>query len=805
MGPLARLPSAFRIPRLPTVRSGWEVWVFAGLALVALGLRLWELDGRTMHYDESLHVHYAWRLAVGEGYSHSPWMHGPFQVHMVAFIFKIFSDSDFTARLAYVFFGSALVAMPFFLRTYLGRTGAIVTAVLLVLSPSLLYFSRFGRNEIIMAFLAVALLALMWRYLNEGKNRYLYLSAAVLALIFATKETSYIITGIFGAALLLMSLPEIIALLFRKKKFSDLTGAPAFLLLLVTLTLPQWSALTSVFQGAMGLNLVNEDPGLGEVGMAVWGSPFVSFPVIDIPAALSYFIVAALVAVPVGTVLIWSRGRKAAKLVLPIAGVAALVFALVALPSGFVARDFLVSISILFGALFVSVMVGIMWRWRVWLTCAGIFYFIWIALQTSIFGAFVQNHGYCPGTLGGAFDVVCSKLGGIYTGSWQGLGYWLAQQDVQRGEQPMYYHFTIGSAYEFLPLLFGGIATVYYLRKLDLFGIMLGFWAVLTVVAYTIAGEKMPWLLVNVALPFILLSGKFFGDLIDRVRWRRLMNSAPSVLLVLAPVTLAAGVFLLHKYLKEGSLDSSGAWGLLAYVVVAAVALGYFIYMARPRMGFTLAGLGIGILLLGFSTFVAFRASYTYDDSTVEMLVFSQGSADVVKMTEILDEDVIGDSNGARPIHVDYDMWYPMNWYVRQEQKDGVLAFQRYKIDNACGSANCVPQHTCRPLQEEPSNSAFFIEGFCANQFNEELTDYKKSGPFRNLIWFPEHYKRPGANRTKESLGEELVEDFHYVKDIVTERRTWKAALDYFLFRDLSGDWWGEPSFFVYTAKDTSS
>ncbi len=81
---------------------------FAVIALAALGLRLWELDGRTMHYDESLHVHYAWKLAIGEGYVHSPWMHGPFQVHIVALMFKLFSDSDFTARLAYALFGSGL-------------------------------------------------------------------------------------------------------------------------------------------------------------------------------------------------------------------------------------------------------------------------------------------------------------------------------------------------------------------------------------------------------------------------------------------------------------------------------------------------------------------------------------------------------------------------------------------------------------------------------------------------------------------------------------------------------------------------
>lgn len=197
-------------PPIRVRKPGWEAYLFAGLALVALGLRLWELDGRAIHYDEGLHIHYAWRLAAGDGYSHSPWMHGPFQVEMTALVFKLLPDTDFTARLAYALFGSALVALPYFLRPYLGRTAAVATSILLALSPSMLYFSRFGRNDILMAFWAVALLALMWRYLNEGKNRYLYMASAVLALAFATKETSYIIVAIFAAAMLLMSLTDLV-------------------------------------------------------------------------------------------------------------------------------------------------------------------------------------------------------------------------------------------------------------------------------------------------------------------------------------------------------------------------------------------------------------------------------------------------------------------------------------------------------------------------------------------------------------------------------------------------------------------
>ena len=720
-----------RLPALFKIKLGWEVALFAGLALAALGLRLWELDGRTMHYDESLHVHYAWRLATGEGYVYSPWMHGPFQIHLTALMFKLFADSDFTARLGYAFFGSALVALPYFLRTYLGRTGAVVTSVLLALSPVMLYFSRFGRNEILMAFWAVALLILMWRYLNEGKNRYLYMASAVLALAFATKETSYIIVATFGAALFVMSLPEIIPWLLGRIKLSEMRGAPAFLILLVTLTLPQWSALTSMFQGTLGVLLSSTEGGTGEVGL------------------------------PVGSGWFWALG-------------------------------------VIAFTLLISVVLGLMWWWRVWLICAGIFYGIWITLYTTaftrcsgIFGSFLHPSSFTeefPAELGSCVD-------GPFTGMWQGLGYWVAQQEVARGGQPWYYHFVIGSVYEFLPLLFGVVAIVYYLRKADLFGSVLGFWAVTSIVLYTYAGEKMPWLVANIALPFILLAGKFIGDMIDGVRWRKVLRTAASALLIITPLLLLAVVYLLDRYLDRGKIDSWQDWGLLVTIVVMATAVAFLIRRARPRVGMTLAGLGVGVLLLGFSSFVAFRASYSYDDSPIEMLVYAQGSADVARTVDTLGNRVFEEGEQERVADADYELWYPLNWYVRQEQKDGTLGFRCYKDESEGGYVSW-----CSPLEEPPSTKALLLIESHGNRDSRHLTAYNKSGPFRNLLWFPESYRRPGENRQNEGTGEQLKKDFHFVKDNITQREPWKNALDYFLFRRLGSQWW-DSKFFAYTSE----
>ena len=48
---------------------------------------------------------------------------------------------------------------------------------------------------------------------------------------------------------------------------------------------------------------------------------------------------------------------------------------------------------------------------------------------------------------------------------------------------------------------------------------LLGFWAVSSLLAYSIAGEKMPWLTVHIALPAILCAAWTLGRTVDATDW----------------------------------------------------------------------------------------------------------------------------------------------------------------------------------------------------------------------------------------------------------------------------------------------
>src|ERR1700747_537740 len=111
-------------------------WIpFALITAVGFVFRIWDLGSRAMHHDESLHALYGWYLYVGRGYTHDPMMHGPFLFHMTALMYLLFGDSEVSFRLSFVLLGTGAIALMYFLRNELGRTGAIAAALMLAFGP----------------------------------------------------------------------------------------------------------------------------------------------------------------------------------------------------------------------------------------------------------------------------------------------------------------------------------------------------------------------------------------------------------------------------------------------------------------------------------------------------------------------------------------------------------------------------------------------------------------------------------------------------------------------------------------------
>ncbi|HID42258.1 MAG TPA: TIGR03663 family protein [Archaeoglobaceae archaeon] len=164
------------------------------ILIIAIGTRLILLDVRPMDHDESVHAYLSYRLLKYNQYSYDPAFHGPFLYFSSAALFKIFGDSEFVARIAPAFFSIIGILSACFFERWFGK-GVFVFVFLLLFSPSILYYSRYMRNDLILVGSFIVLIYCYFRYTEKRKETLAYISAIFAAIMITSKENGYIYIG----------------------------------------------------------------------------------------------------------------------------------------------------------------------------------------------------------------------------------------------------------------------------------------------------------------------------------------------------------------------------------------------------------------------------------------------------------------------------------------------------------------------------------------------------------------------------------------------------------------------------------
>ena len=180
---------------LSNVKISWVVIIFGIILLLAVISRFYDLGARVISHDETSHVYYAWRLFRGMGYSHDPITHGPFQFHFLALIYFLLGDSDYTTRVPAAITSVVTILFLWKYRRYLGNWGTLAAALMFLISPFMLYYGRYVRNESFSALFGVVTLWAILRYLETNSPRFLYWLTAATVLHFTAKETAFIYTA----------------------------------------------------------------------------------------------------------------------------------------------------------------------------------------------------------------------------------------------------------------------------------------------------------------------------------------------------------------------------------------------------------------------------------------------------------------------------------------------------------------------------------------------------------------------------------------------------------------------------------
>jgi uncharacterized protein (TIGR03663 family) len=597
-------------------------------------------------------------------------MHGPLRYHITALMYFLFGDSDTTARIAPALMGLGVLWVIYLYRRYIGRLGALAAGVMAAISPSLLFHSRYIRDDIFISFFTTVWVYGAMRYLDvQNRNRYRWLMVMVVSmgLAFATMENAFIhgaLLGIFFGALAIWQVVKERLFIAASPALFGIglgfwlieSGQKSFGLACAGLGVAAMLVLLVMWIGAEGWRkLRHSDTADLAVVMATLVMPFLS-PILHLilgwdPLAHS-----------TNTELMRSAG-----LVLLMTAVSAAVayywFAMRAERTSADGGPLLV-----FGG---------------WAQLMGIFWLI----EVLFFTTFLTN-----------------TRDGLATGIVGSLGYWLAQHEVQRGNQPSYYYLMLGALYEFLPMFLsiGGVAAVVYWLRRDphwdpagvtalppasapvelkhaellhrnrvYFVILLVWWTFGTWISYSIAGEKMPWLLTHMALPMCILGGWWFSLFVRKIPWARVRERGAMWLLgVPLAVIFLLVVFFSSSPFQARSVDALASTMQWLLALIALVGVGYVAWRGVKAIGGRAAArvalVGFVALLLALTVRFTYMLNYINYDMATEYLVYAHATPDIKRMLSEL--DLISERTvGARNVVVAYDddTSWPLSWYMR--------------------------------------------------------------------------------------------------------------------------------------------
>ena len=173
------------------------------LVLLAIGaasaLRLPQLELRPMHADEAVQAARFRDLWQQGQYVYDPnEFHGPTLIYATLPSATVGGAADFadttetTYRLVPVLFGIGLVVLMFLFVDGLGITAVFVAAVLVAVSPAMVFYSRYYIHETLLVFFTLAAIGCGWRYVVNRKLVWCLLAGISVGLMQSTKETAAI-------------------------------------------------------------------------------------------------------------------------------------------------------------------------------------------------------------------------------------------------------------------------------------------------------------------------------------------------------------------------------------------------------------------------------------------------------------------------------------------------------------------------------------------------------------------------------------------------------------------------------------
>lgn len=148
------------------------MWLASSALVIAMAvfLRFFWLGLKPFHHDEGVNGYFLRTLFDDGVYKYDPSnYHGPTLYYFTLAFTKVFGLETLPVRWSVAIFGVLIVVLALFLKRYIGKVGALFAALLLALSPGMVYISRYFIHEISFVFFSLAVVVALLFFMDRRK------------------------------------------------------------------------------------------------------------------------------------------------------------------------------------------------------------------------------------------------------------------------------------------------------------------------------------------------------------------------------------------------------------------------------------------------------------------------------------------------------------------------------------------------------------------------------------------------------------------------------------------------------------
>src|SRR5215203_5230067 len=169
------------------------------ITAVAAFLRFFNLGLKPFHHDEGVNGFFLTSLFREGTYRYDPAnYHGPTLYYISLVFSKLFGLNTISVRASVAIFGVLTVVLAFFLRSFIGKFGALAAGAFLAMSPGMVFISRYFIHEIFFIFLSLAfVLSVLFFIRNKEAGPFAVVWMALLLLV-CFLPSGILLAGYFG-------------------------------------------------------------------------------------------------------------------------------------------------------------------------------------------------------------------------------------------------------------------------------------------------------------------------------------------------------------------------------------------------------------------------------------------------------------------------------------------------------------------------------------------------------------------------------------------------------------------------------